>query len=66
LAGLIPDRSAQVGDIIVATVGHYEYTYYLYVEEFKTRPLSLDEMVDGLLFIKARNKIKELYSERRS
>lgn len=60
---MLPSKSTQAGEIIQNTTGYYVHCYYKYLDEYKLRPLTIDEMVNGLLYLKAKNMIKELYSE---
>lgn len=54
-------------DFIKKTLGNLMYIYYLYLSEFHVRPKDLEDMVDGLLFIDARNFLdKKFIDEARS
>lgn len=36
------------------------WIYYTYLSEYKTRPVDLDDMLDGLRCIRAQSEIKEI------
>ena len=46
--------------IISDTVGYYLYFYYQYKDNYKTNPVSLDDLINGLLYMQADHKLKEL------
>ena len=57
---LIAETSAQTPtDFIKKTVGSLFFFYYTYIQFFHTRPLDIDDMVDGALYIEARNYQEE-------
>lgn len=60
LAGLVGSRSDQCIKIINDTVGYYLYFYYQYKDNYKTSPISLDDLINGLLYMQADHKLKEL------
>lgn len=60
LAGLIGTRGDQSIKIVKDTVGYYLFFYYQYLDNYKCRPLTIDDMISGLLYIKADRKLKEL------
>jgi len=45
--------------IVEDTVGSVMYVYYLYVENLHTRPIDIDDMVDGILYLSARQQIRD-------
>jgi len=63
LAAILPSKTDHAGEIIKKTTGYYLYMYYQYVAEYKLRPVTLTDLIDGLLYIRATKEIKELYSE---
>jgi len=60
LAGIIGSRSEQGIKIVKSTVGYYLFFYYQYKEFYSSAPTTLDDMINGLLYIKALDKLKEL------
>lgn len=46
-------------EIVEETVGSVMYLYYLFIECLHARPVDIDDMVDGLLFLDARQRIRE-------
>ena len=40
------------------------FLYYQYVDKYHVRPTTLEDLINGLLYLKAESSIKELYSER--
>jgi hypothetical protein len=60
LAGIIGTRGDQSMKIIKSTVGYYLFFYYQYVDNYKCKPISIDDMVNGLLYMQADHKLKEL------
>lgn len=50
-------------DYIKKTVGQLRFLYYLYLERFKSKPLDILDLIDGLLYIKARNYQDKLIKE---
>ena len=46
-------------DFIQKTVGSLLYVYYIYLDTFKMIPVDIDDLIDGLLYIEARNYTQE-------
>jgi len=46
-------------EIVQETVGTVMYLYYLYVDGLHTRPIDIDDMIDGLLYLSARQRIRD-------
>lgn len=42
-------------EYIKRTLGTIMFTYYAYVDNFHSHPRDLDELVDGLLYVDAKN-----------
>lgn len=49
--------SVTPADFIKETVGDLLFMYYIYLERYHTVPMDLDDLVDGLLAIDAKNYI---------
>lgn len=60
LAGLIGSREEQAQKIVKDTVGYYLFFYYQFLDNYKCKPISLDDLVNGLLYMQADRKLKEL------
>jgi hypothetical protein len=39
------------------------WLYYNFSSEYKREPVDIDDMLDGLSFIRAKNEIQRIYSE---
>lgn len=39
------------------------WLFYSYCQEYKMRPLDLDDLVDGIRAIRAKNEIEKIYQE---
>ena len=50
-------------DFIKKTCGGLLFLYYMYVEKLHVRPLDMDDMIDGLLFLDAKNYITKTAME---
>ena len=50
-------------DFIKKTCGGLLFLYYMYVEKLHVRPLDMDDMIDGLLFLDAKNYITKIAME---
>lgn len=51
-------------DFIKKTVGNILFVYYTYLKYFALRPKDLEDLVDGLLFIEARQFLeKQAYKD---
>lgn len=60
LLSLITQASAlSPADYIKKTVGNLMFIYYNFLDNYKQRPMDIDDLVDGLLYIGARNYIQE-------
>lgn len=46
-------------EIIEEIVGSVMYLYYLFVDGLHTRPIDIDDMTDGLLYLQARNRLRD-------
>ena len=46
-------------DFIKKTIGKLLFTYYAYIKYFTLRPRDMEDLVDGLLFIEARNFLEK-------
>lgn len=46
-------------DFIKKTVGSILFMYYMYVDKMHVRPVDMDDWVDGLLYLDAKNYILE-------
>jgi hypothetical protein len=51
--------SLTVSDYIQKTVGHVMFTYFTYVDNFHTYPRTLDDIVDGILYMEAKQYIQK-------
>jgi len=60
LAGLIGSRSERSIKIIEKTVGYYLFFYYQFKEHYHLDPKSLDDLINGLLYMQAMDQLKEL------
>ena len=60
LLSLITQTSAlSPADYIKKTVGNLMFIYYNFLDNYKQRPMDIDDLVDGILYIGARNYIQE-------
>lgn len=47
-------------EIVSDTVGSVLYLYYLYIDGFQgVRPLDMDDLIDGLLYLDVRQRIRD-------
>lgn len=46
--------SLTVADYISKTVGNLFFLYYTYVDKFHTHPVTIDDLIDGLLYLDAK------------
>ena len=61
LASLVGSKEDRAIEIIKSTIGYHLFFYYQYLEFYNgCRPLSIEEMVNGLLYMQAVGKLKEL------
>jgi len=63
LAGLVPTKSELIEKYINDSLGSYKYLYYVYLDNYHLRPMSLDELVNGLNYVSIKRSIKELYQD---
>ena len=57
---LITETSSQKpADFIKKTVGSILFMYYSYVDKLHVRPLDLDDFIDGILYVEAREYCNE-------
>lgn len=54
---LAKTASLTPADYVKKTVGSVMFTYYTYVDKYHVHPRDLDDLIDGLLFIEAKNYI---------
>lgn len=52
---IVQSRRLPPAEYINRTVGSLVYFYYSYYDTFKSPPRTLDELVDGILYLEARN-----------
>lgn len=50
-------------DFVKKTCGGLLFLYYTYVEKLHTRPLDIDDMIDGVLFLDAKSYIMKQVTE---
>lgn len=48
-----------VEDFIMKTCGSLLFMYYVYLKKFQVRPVDMDDMIDGLLFLDAEHYIQK-------
>lgn len=60
LASLTGSKEERGIEIVRKSTGMYLFFYYQYVDRFKLKPISLDDLVQGLLYIQADMKLKDL------
>ena len=60
LASLTGSKEERGLEIIRKSTGVYLFFYYQYVDRYKLKPVSLDDLVNGLLYIQADAKLKDL------
>lgn len=59
LSLLVETSSLSPADYIKKTVGNLMFIYYCFLDNYKTRPVDIDDLVDGILYIGSRNYIQE-------
>ena len=50
-------------DYIKKTIGSIMYTYYSFTKEFRVRPIDMEDLVDGLLFMMSYNYVQEQHQK---
>lgn len=48
-----------VEDFIKKTCGSLLFMYYAYLKKFQVRPVDMDDMIDGLLFLDAEHYVQK-------
>ena len=61
LSSLVPDKGDIVRELIHNKFNDLLYVYYNYVDNFKIRPLSWEELLDGTSYLSLSQEIKAVY-----
>lgn len=51
--------SLKASDYVQKTVGNVMFTYFTYVDNYHTYPRTLDDLVDGILYIEAKQYVQK-------
>lgn len=64
---IITNASSQrPSDFIKKTVGAILFVYYMYVDSFHVRPVDMEDLIDGLLYLDAKGYNQEYTMKQRS
>jgi hypothetical protein len=56
---MVANTRQSPADFINKLCGNVAFTFYTYVDTFKQKPVDMDDLVDGLLYIEGKNYLKE-------
>lgn len=57
LSLIVSTSQLTVNDYVEKTIGTVLFMYYAYIDKFHTRPVDLDDLIDGILFMDVKNYI---------
>ena len=61
---IVSTSSLTATDFIKKTCGSLLFMYYSYVENLHVKPTDIDDMIDGILYLEARNYIHDKQMEK--
>lgn len=56
---MVSTSSMTATDFIKKTCGSLLFMYYSYVENLHTKPMDIEDMIDGILYLEARNYMQQ-------